>query len=675
MVRQRLLHLIVALNMFGLGFAGGASAADDSVLSAPKDTTPYARLAVAEDYTEAYVESEGNLVRFLIVDAVVSNTDPTLNTTDTFNDGEPSMAVNPQNRNEIVITTFAGSSGTNAALWHSLDEGVTWTKRFTIPSAPGVAGFLGCPGPNVCDQTVDYGRGNQMSGAFLDSAPDVYSGTTTNPASAAAWNWFTPGGVTQRTNNNVPATFALTDQPWLLVNRDVTTASQDDVYVAYDHFTNGLNCVGNACNMRVAVSYGLKPPQFTVDNQSGTATGSINPGHRLAVDRTTGFVYSLFQRNIAAGVGGSKNIDYMLNRSIDGGATWILNGSAGGIIVANADSTQPTPKFGTVNALLGGVLHAAVDPTTGDVYYVYGNRDGGTGNNRLAIRRIRDDGAGGVIVGGQSFVTGQVQAALPSVAVTIDGTVGVFYYTFDDFSAGFPMFSTHLALSRNQGVTFTDNVLQTFLSSAADDGNARQRVFGDYVQMKALGCTFYGAFTANGVTFGRPVANHDPIFFRADVSNPLSVVSASVGTAMLKQNDHILVNVGLAASATDGACQAPTSFTVQVFSNEDDQGPTGENHFSPDAKDIGIGTLRLRQERLGAGDGRVYLIVIKATDTAGGTGFATATVVVPKSSSPADVALAKANAAAAKALADANNGTPPTGYFVVGDGPVVGPKQ
>src|SRR4029434_10851631 len=116
----------------------------------------------------------------------------------------------------------------------------------------------------------------------------------------------------------------------------------------------------------------------------------------------------------------------------------------------------------------------------------------------------------------------------------------------------------------------------------------------------------------------------------------------------------------------DGACQAPTNFTVQVFSNEDDQGPTGENHFSADATSSGVATLRLRQERLGAGDGRVYLIVIKATDTAGGTGFATATVVVPKSSSPADVALVNANAAAAKALANANNGTPPAGYFLVG---------
>ncbi len=198
-----------------------------------------------------------------------------------------------------------------------------------------------------------------------------------------------------------------------------------------------------------------------------------------------------------------------------------------GIVVASADSTQPRPKFGTVNALLGGVLHAAVDTKTGDVYYVYGNRDAVTGKHRLAIRRIVDDGAGGVVVGTESFVTGQVEAALPSVAVANNRTVGVFYYTFDGFSSGgFPIFSAHLAASDDQGRIFADTVLLTFLSSAKDNGNPRQRVLGDYVQMKTLperreddacAAIFYGAFTANGVPFGRPFANHDPIFFRASL--------------------------------------------------------------------------------------------------------------------------------------------------------------
>ena len=83
---------------------------------------------------------------------------------------------------------------------------------------------------------------------------------------------------------------------------------------------------------------------------------------------------------------------------------------SGGLTVATADSDQPAPKFGTVNCLLGGIDHAAVDPNTGDVYVVYGNRDSGTGNNRLAIRRLTDNGAGGVNVGTENFVTDQVHA-------------------------------------------------------------------------------------------------------------------------------------------------------------------------------------------------------------------------------------------------------------------------
>src|SRR5207249_8943398 len=125
----------------------------------------------------------------------------------------------------------------------------------------------------------------------------------------------------------------------------------------------------------------------------------------------------------------SKNIDYFLNRSTDHGVTWTLNGSAGGIIVANADSTQPTPKFCTVNALLGGVEHITVDPKTHDLLYVYGARDAATGNNRLALKRIHNNPDGTVTVGPAVFVTGQVQAAIPQVAAKKDGTIGVFYYT------------------------------------------------------------------------------------------------------------------------------------------------------------------------------------------------------------------------------------------------------
>jgi hypothetical protein len=77
---------------------------------------------------------------------------------------------------------------------------------------------------------------------------------------------------------------------------------------------------------------------------------------------------------------------------------------------------------------------------------VYGDKDTTTGNNRLSIKRLTDNGVGGLNIGPPHFVTGQVQAALPSVAVTADGpgTVAVLYDTFNGIVAGFPQFTAHL---------------------------------------------------------------------------------------------------------------------------------------------------------------------------------------------------------------------------------------
>jgi hypothetical protein len=201
-----------------------------------------------------------------MVDVVVNNSDPNLTNTDTFNDGETSITVNPANPDEIVITAFSGSWGEHAPLWQSTDGGSIWTKKFTIPAPPGRATF-DCP----CDQTVDYGMANQMSGTFLidnmsNTISNVFSGITTNPANPPVWNWLVIGGVTQTTNFNNSPPPAFVDQPWLLVNEDPLIPTQDNVHSAYDDFINGNDCLGDDCNTRVSVSYGVNPPNFTVDN-------------------------------------------------------------------------------------------------------------------------------------------------------------------------------------------------------------------------------------------------------------------------------------------------------------------------------------------------------------------------------------------------------------------------
>jgi hypothetical protein len=151
---------------------------------------------------------------------------------------------------------------------------------------------------------------------------------------------------------------------------------------------------------------------------------------------------------------------------------------------------------------------------------------------------------------------------------------------------------------------------------------------------------------------------------------PACSVISSVSTPSLWPPNHNLVKVGLGGSS---GCPGATS--VSVFSDEDDQADTGDGNFSPDARDIAPVSLRLRSERSGNGDGRVYLVVAKATDASGNVAASCNTVVVPKSQSKKDQDSVNAQAAAAKAYCLAHTGAPPPGYFVIGDGPVVGPKQ
>jgi hypothetical protein len=160
---------------------------------------------------------------------------------------------------------------------------------------------------------------------------------------------------------------------------------------------------------------------------------------------------------------------------------------------------------------------------------------------------------------------------------------------------------------------------------------------------------------------------------QAVTANFASVVTTAIARPMLYPPNHNLVNVGLTATEN---CNQPASFQVQVLSNEGDQAAT-DNHeagLSPDAASIGVNTLKLRAERAGDGDGRVYLIVVRASDSAGNTGFSCGTAVVPHDSSAASVRSVNNRAAVARAYCDSTGASPP-GYIAVGNGPIIGPKN
>jgi hypothetical protein len=161
-------------------------------------------------------------------------------------------------------------------------------------------------------------------------------------------------------------------------------------------------------------------------------------------------------------------------------------------------------------------------------------------------------------------------------------------------------------------------------------------------------------------------------------------LSCSVSTPLLWPRNDKFVNVGLQVDVTDAYDPNP-KVRIEVYSDEDsdkekgkdkekdkdkdkDKGRDndkgrGDDKDSPDAEKIGAGTLQLRAECSGKGGGRVYLIVVTATDKSHNTSFSSCTVVVPHSESKKAIADVNAQAAAAKA-SSGPNGSPLTPYLI-----------
>ena len=153
-------------------------------------------------------------------------------------------------------------------------------------------------------------------------------------------------------------------------------------------------------------------------------------------------------------------------------------------------------------------------------------------------------------------------------------------------------------------------------------------------------------------------------------------LGCSLDTTLLWPPNHNLVDVGLNLEE-HGDPNATHTTTLQVFSDEDDVWPASRQ-FSPDASQL-CDRLRLRSERGGHGDGRVYLIIVTVLDTnlttkISHTHGCALSVVVPHDMSAASIASVRAQAQAAEEYWAAY-GAAPSNYYLVGDGPMIGPKQ
>jgi len=114
-------------------------------------------------------------------------------------------------------------------------------------------------------------------------------------------------------------------------------------------------------------------------------------------------------------------------------------------------------------------------------------------------------------------------------------------------------------------------------------------------------------------------------------TTPPVIVSLESSLDHLWPANHKMVAVEITAAASDNVGIAALHI-VAVTSNEPEN-EAGDGNTSPDWEITDGLTLNLRAERSGAGAGRLYTIIVEATDLTGNAAYGTVTVSVPKNQS------------------------------------------
>ena len=135
---------------------------------------------------------------------------------------------------------------------------------------------------------------------------------------------------------------------------------------------------------------------------------------------------------------------------------------------------------------------------------------------------------------------------------------------------------------------------------------------------------------------------------RVDETPPV-IANASADPSVLTPPNHKMRKVNVKYNATDN-CGTVTT-VLSVSSNEPETG-LGSGDSGPDWEIVDRHTVRLRAERSGAGNGRVYTITITATDASNNVSTQSVTVLVPHDNRNT----ASATYAAEQEVAETKNG-------------------
>lgn len=415
---------------------------------------------------------------------------PNAESWETNQNSEPSIAVSPSNPQNKVIGSFGSILQRNPYFTSTDGSGRGW-DHFDFNNY----GFN--------DTTVSWSPNGPSYAAFMWSQPFVPRWTTEvdvspNPQvnNPNANTYKTVAGSAMTANNyNI-------DQPHIAVS---ASGANDQVFVG----VNDLNQTTNAF-MR---AYLAAPPQGAGGNgrsaavrlsRNAQAQASVwqtvvvetgNPGAGadgpVYVAAQGNRVYALFSRYNAA-VGAAPNSDFtgdlVIVRDDAAGANGFNNLNVN--VLQNVTFPVFATRLGANQRLTGSSLSVAVDPNNSNNVYVAYTDVNAANQPQVHVMFSNNAGQNWNAVNNNAFNNKLVNAALPALAVSNNGTVGLLYTRFNNGNL-----ETHFARSRNNFGNFDDGTLERF-----PDGNPPRLAdpyIGEYEGLTALGNRFYGTFSGS----------------------------------------------------------------------------------------------------------------------------------------------------------------------------------
>jgi hypothetical protein len=433
---------------------------------------------------------------------------------ETDTNSEPSIAVNPKNVKQIVISSFSDAGSLlvpRNPYFLSTDGGMTWTVAQSFDHS---------------DTTLAWSPGGNAPGGRGAFETDVAPDGKTILASNSQTQSTPPFPVIRDTvaiSNPPVAGFDL-DQARINVAQGV--AGTDRVYIGYNNLNKygDPKVGGNGATASVAIRNTGSPMGYvpvTVDRNP--VANQLMDSPATAVASTGNTVYAAFLRfhgNTAPFMGvkapsGDQLSDIVLVRDDNGGlkpgsnpktgdpnpnAFQDLKTGPGGATIGKVIQNMTVPwtplnnsgtKLGAPPNFqrLGGDISVAVNPTNPlDVAMAYTVLDGAKHSQVHVVVSI--DG-GATFLKDMQFSLPGFNSGLPNVAVAASGNIGLLYDTFDGKD-----FITHLARATANLGTIVDQKLSDF-PATNPGGNGTGLYVGDYQGLVAVGNTFFGTFSAS----------------------------------------------------------------------------------------------------------------------------------------------------------------------------------